>query len=50
VVELLGETRGALVLRSRYPKTFNRALLDYCTDERTYEICVTMARDVKRRI
>ena len=49
VVEWHGQDFGAWVLRSAFSQTFKRSLRDYCTDERTYNICVKLARGVKRR-
>jgi len=49
VVDWHGQDFGACVLRSAFPLTFKRSLRDYCTDERTYNICVKLARGVKRR-
>jgi hypothetical protein len=49
VVEWHGQDFGAWVLRSAFPQTYKRSLRDYCTDERTYNICVKLARGVKRR-
>jgi hypothetical protein len=49
VVEMFGKERGALVLRSRYPRTYPRTLRNYCTDERSYKICVAEANKSKGR-
>jgi hypothetical protein len=44
IVELFGQERGALILRSRYPKTRPQSLRDYCIDERTFKICIKVAQ------
>lgn len=49
VVDWHGEEFGQRVLGAIFPQTFKRSLRDYCTDERTYNICVKLARGVKRR-
>jgi hypothetical protein len=48
VAELFGQERGALVLRSRYPKTRPKTLRDYCIDERTYKICLSEATEASK--
>jgi hypothetical protein len=49
VVERHGQDFGERVIRSAFPQTFKRSLRDYCTDERTYNICIRLAQGVKRR-
>ncbi len=48
VTEMFGQERGALVLRSRYPKTRPQTLRDYCIDERTYKICLSEATEASK--
>lgn len=49
VVQWHGQAFGECLLRSTFRQTFKRSLRDYCTDERTYNICIKLAQDVKRR-
>jgi hypothetical protein len=49
VVDWHGEEFGQRVLGATFQQTFKRSLRDYCTDERTYNICIRLAQGVKRR-
>ncbi|MCA3279789.1 MAG: hypothetical protein ING10_11015 [Roseomonas sp.] len=47
VAELFKPEFRHSVLRSSYPETFKRKLIDYCSDEQTYKISVKVAERVK---
>lgn len=49
VVQWHGQAFGEWLLRLTFRQTFERSLRDYCTDERTYNICIKLAQGVKRR-
>lgn len=49
VIQWHGQAFGEWLLRLTFRQTFKRSLRDYCTDERTYNICIKLAQGVKRR-